>query len=105
MKNKLNELRGEIDNINTKLIKLLAKRFDITKKIGKLKAKHNFTPVDEKREKQQTDKVKKIAKTTGVNEMLVEKIFHLITKQAVREHRQIKQQHKQTKEKNYGYKN
>ncbi|NCO88570.1 hypothetical protein AUK04_00455 [Candidatus Roizmanbacteria bacterium CG2_30_33_16] len=50
--NQLTSYREEIDNIDRRLIQLLAKRFQIVKKVGVLKKQLGFPPLDKKRWKQ-----------------------------------------------------
>ena len=49
----LREQRVRIDELDEQLICLLAERFEITKKVGELKAKAGLPAADPKREKEQ----------------------------------------------------
>lgn len=49
---RLIELRKQIDNIDSKIIKLIEKRFEISREIGKLKRENGFEIEDKKREKE-----------------------------------------------------
>lgn len=54
----LKELRKEVDNIDDELIKLLEKRFEITKKIGEYKALQQIEVLDKNREYEILKKIK-----------------------------------------------
>lgn len=47
---KLTELRKEIDAIDGEVINLIGKRFEISRKIGKIKRENGFVIEDKKRE-------------------------------------------------------
>jgi chorismate mutase len=51
-KNKLEKLRTEINSLDKELVSVLAKRFAVTEKVGKYKAKNNLPAKDPKREKE-----------------------------------------------------
>ena len=48
----LKELREQIDKTDKKLVKILAKRFALTKEVGEYKKNHNLKALAEKREEQ-----------------------------------------------------
>jgi len=52
MENKinLNEIRNEINSIDTELVKLLEKRFNLVLQVGQYKTVHNLPIFDNKRE-------------------------------------------------------
>jgi len=54
MKNRLENLRKQIDKIDESIVILLAKRMEIVKKVGKLKKKRSLPPLDNKRWKEIT---------------------------------------------------
>jgi len=49
MKNQLNDLRKQIDEIDTAIVNLLAKRMKVVEKVGKYKKENNLPPLDKKR--------------------------------------------------------
>ncbi len=49
MKNKLEDLRKRIDEIDESIVTLLAKRMETVKKIGQLKKNNNISVLDESR--------------------------------------------------------
>ncbi|MCX7641161.1 MAG: chorismate mutase [Elusimicrobiales bacterium] len=71
------KLRNEIDIIDNKLIKLLIKRLNIAKKIGKFKKENSIPIKDTKRENHIMKKVKKASKIYG---KYIEKIYNEIIK-------------------------
>lgn len=77
MKNKLENLRKQIDEIDESIIILLAKRMETVKKIGQLKKKNNLQVLDQFRWSQviKTKKgyVKKIWKIIHNEALKVEK--------------------------------
>ncbi|MDR1521564.1 MAG: chorismate mutase [Streptococcaceae bacterium] len=56
----LEELRQEMDKLNAKLLPILKKRFDLSKKIAIYKYKHNLPIYDEKRENKILEKIKQL---------------------------------------------
>jgi monofunctional chorismate mutase len=58
----LKELRKKIDQIDREILKWLKRRFEVTKKVGKLKFKENLPPRDLKREKELLKKKKRMGK-------------------------------------------
>lgn len=53
----INKLRKKIDIIDSKISNLLLKRFEIAKKIGKIKKKKNISVKDLRREKEVLNKI------------------------------------------------
>ena len=60
-KEKLNELRGEIDAIDRELIALFGKRMDVSARVGEVKTAGNMPVTDEKREQQIIENAKRAA--------------------------------------------
>ena len=89
MKKTLKTLRREIDQIDQELIKLLAKRFKVTQKIGIYKKEYNLPPQDKKREKQLFKERKQWAEKEGLNIKLIEKIFKLIIEKVRQDHKKL----------------
>ncbi len=74
----LASLRAEIDECDKQIIKLLARRFELVKKIGVYKAIHNLPVLDEARENELLTDRKRQA---GIN-YKIEDIFKLILEQS-----------------------
>lgn len=68
-------LRKEIDEINQKILKLLAERCEISTEIAKYKIKMNLPILDKNREKFILDNISKQSETLGMNPEIVKTIF------------------------------
>jgi len=79
---KIEKLRNKIDRIDSDLVKIVAKRFKVTKKIGILKVQNNLPREDKNREIQIMEKVRKMANKLNLNNKLMESIFELIIEDA-----------------------
>jgi chorismate mutase len=89
-KNELEKLRAEINSLDKELISLLAKRFAVTEKVGKYKAKNNLPAKDPKREKELYASRELMAKSAGLDEKMVKKIFQEIIKAVRKNHRALR---------------
>ena len=85
----LQALRNEVDLIDSEVVELLAKRFEITAKIGNLKARESLNPVDPNREADQIKRYEKLAATNGLNPQVIMNIFRVIIDDVVSRHREI----------------
>lgn len=86
----LSEIRKKIDEIDKKIIELLARRFELTSEIGFLKAGRGFEAVSPEREALQFKRFEKLAKELELSSSMVEGIFRQIIDQVVRDHETIK---------------
>jgi len=75
MEKSLEKLREEIDQIDNKIIALIAKRLQVVANIGKIKQEKNIPPLDEKRWEKVVEKIRQKAKENNVPVALVEKIY------------------------------
>ena len=78
MKN-LHELRNEVDELNIELIKLLEKRFDITKIMMNLKDEQGIQRTDKLREE---EIVRELQKKSNLDEEFIENLMKLIFQEA-----------------------
>ena len=78
MKKTLEELRKEIDSADEDLLKILSKRFDIVREIGKLKKEKNIPPLDQKRWDEVIKKIIQKAKKHNLPEQLIIKLYNEI---------------------------
>jgi chorismate mutase len=62
---KLDELRNDIDEIDQKIIALLAQRFKYTEEVGIYKAKNQLNAQDTNREYQQFQKIIQLSEQNG----------------------------------------
>lgn len=72
----LNLLRNEINEIDKELVKLLKKRIEVAKKIGKLKKEKKIAIFDAIREKEIIDFF--TLKEDEDNKFIIEKFLHLL---------------------------
>jgi chorismate mutase len=83
----LKKLRKEIDKIDRALLKILAKRFKITRKIGFYKKANKLKIQDKKREKEILKERIHLSRKLNLDQNLVEKIFKQIFKKVVEENK------------------
>lgn len=90
----LEELRIEIDKCNNEIIGAIKKRFYVTREIGKIKKDSNLSSYDKNREDKVINNVRLLAKSSNLNEDMVENIFRIIMKQVIEEHEELKNANK-----------
>ena len=83
----LESLRAEVDDVDAKIVDLLAIRFRITSKIGRLKARHALEAVDPDREAALQARFRELAKRSGLNPDLVVSVFRSIVDEVVSNHK------------------
>jgi len=76
----IEKLRKEIDGIDDSIIQSLAKRKNLIKEIATIKKKQNKPIIDEEREQQITERLKKIATENDLDENFVISIYKIILK-------------------------
>ena len=74
----LDKLRKEIDDIDSEILNLLAKRTDTVRKIGRLKREHHLEPLDEKRWKEVLESRLSLAYSLNLSSDFIKKIYDLI---------------------------
>ncbi|MBZ2279066.1 chorismate mutase, partial [Buchnera aphidicola] len=77
------KLRNNINNIDEKIIKLLAKRNACILKITQSKIKNNQKIRDKIREKELLKKVIKLGKENNLNSQYINELFQLIIKESI----------------------
>ncbi|TCI96879.1 chorismate mutase [Aeromicrobium sp. IC_218] len=82
----LNEMRSSIDNIDAALVHLLAERFKCTKRVGRLKAEHDLPPADPDRERQQIERLRRLALDADLDPAFAEKFLNFIIDEVIRHH-------------------
>lgn len=75
----LKRMRKQIDKIDAELVKILAKRFKITKQIRKYKKINKLPLIDRKRENYILETKVKLAKRLKLDSDLTKNIFMLIS--------------------------
>ncbi|MDO5676085.1 MAG: chorismate mutase [Propionibacteriaceae bacterium] len=82
-------MRGSIDNMDSMLIHLLAERFKVTQRVGRLKARAGLPAADPAREAQQIARLRALAESAELDPELAEKFLTFIVSEVVRHHEQI----------------
>lgn len=86
---RLQELRGSIDNIDASLVHLLAERFKLTERVGELKADHGLPPADVSREARQVARLRELAEESHLDPEFAEKFLAFIVAEVIRRHERI----------------
>lgn len=81
------QLRARIDDIDAQILALLAQRFEVTSKVGALKARSGLTAVDPAREESQRIRYADLAVRHGLNEALVQVVFQAVIAEVVSQHK------------------
>ena len=89
-KKQLQEYRESIDNIDASLVFMLAERFKITKAVGFYKKEYDLPPADPKREEQQIERLRALAKSANLDPEFSEKFLQFITREVIRHHERIR---------------
>lgn len=82
--------RATIDNLDAALIHILAERFRTTKAVGAYKAANDLPPADPNREKQQVERLRKLALDADLDPDFAEKILNFIITEVIRHHEQAR---------------
>ena len=84
MKNQLESLRKQIDEIDESIIILLAKRQNVVSNVGKYKKSNNLPPLDKNRWQAVIRFKKLLAKKHNISEKMIEKIWETIHHEALK---------------------
>lgn len=82
----LDALRREIDLVDERFVELLAERFRITRRVGRIKAERGLPPQDATREAQIDAKVRRLATEFDLDEGLVSDVLRAVIDRVVAEH-------------------
>lgn len=85
----LEALRGSIDNLDAVLIHVLAERFKLTEKVGRLKAEHSLPPADPAREARQLERLRGLAEDAHLDPEFAQKVLAFIVAEVIRHHERI----------------
>ena len=80
-------LREDIDRIDTELVNLLAQRFQVTARVGELKAQNRMESVDPAREQEKLDRLRALAGEKSLNSEFILDLFQTIFDEVVKNHR------------------
>lgn len=86
----LDRLRSSIDNLDAILLHTLAERFKLTQEVGRLKAKHDMPPADIDREARQIERLRRLARDSGLDPVFAEKFLKFIVAEVIRHHEKIR---------------
>jgi chorismate mutase len=87
----LHRYRQSIDNIDAALVFMLAERFKITQAVGALKAQLDLPPADPKREDQQIERLRQLARDADLDPEFSEKFLRFIIDEVIRHHARMRQ--------------
>jgi chorismate mutase len=88
-KAELARLRSSIDNIDAAVVHMLAERFKCTKAVGELKARENLPPADKKREAEQIERLRRLAREADLDPDFAEKFLNFIVTEVIRHHEKL----------------
>ena len=76
--NEIEELRKEINRLNTEIVEKLAQRVEVAKEIGAVKKRRGLPIVDRGREKRVIEQVRGLALSLGLDADGTERVFREI---------------------------
>lgn len=82
-------LRASIDNLDNAIVCLLAERFKVTQRVGRLKAKLGLPAADPHREAKQITRLRALASTADLDPEFAEKFLTFIVREVVRHHEAV----------------
>jgi len=83
---RLDTLRGSIDNIDAALVYLLAERFKITQEVGDYKVQRGLPAADPEREAEQIKRLRRLAVDSKLDPEFCEKFLRFIIDEVIRHH-------------------
>lgn len=83
------QLRERIDSIDEDILSALARRFEVTARVGEIKARHGLDSVDPVREQEKLQRLRASAEQKGLNGNLVHDLFQRVFNEVVKNHRQL----------------
>lgn len=86
----LQQYRASIDNFDAALIHILAERFRVTKAVGELKASADLPPSDPAREKEQIDRLRRLAERADLDPDFAEKFLEFVIREVIQHHKQAR---------------
>lgn len=89
MEDELEVLRRQIDEVDERFVKLLAERFQITRRVGTIKAERGLPAQDATREAQIDAKVRRLASEHQLDAGLVSDVLRAVIDRVVAEHREM----------------
>lgn len=83
------QFRDRIDGIDEEILSALARRFEVTVRVGQLKAQHGLESVDPVREQEKLQRLRASAEAKGLDSNLVHELFQRVFNEVVKNHRQL----------------
>lgn len=83
------QFRERIDSIDEEILCALARRFEVTERVGQLKAQHGLESVDPVREQEKLQRLRASAEQKGLDSKLVDELFQRVFNEVVKNHRQL----------------
>ena len=83
--------REEIDVIDREIVALLAQRFELTHKVGRLKASWSLNSLDSQREAEKLANIAALCEQNNLNPLLVTELFTRIMEEVVRNHNRLRE--------------
>jgi len=83
--------REEIDVIDREIVALLAQRFELTHKVGRLKASRSLNSLDSQREAEKLANIAALCEQNNLNPLLVTELFTRIMEEVVRNHNRLRE--------------
>ena len=90
MNNELKSFRNIIDELDAKLMSLLAQRMQVTRQVGQYKVDNDIALIDADREKRQIAKIGILADKCGLDKTFATRILREIINETVRNHGLLK---------------
>ena len=84
------EVREKIDDIDERLLDLLAERFQLTHQVGLLKANQQLSALDATREAEKLARLAELSLARDLDPELVKELFRRIMQQVVQNHERLK---------------
>jgi len=84
--------RQSIDNIDAALVFMLAERFKITQSVGELKARLALPPADPRREEQQIERLRALARDANLDPEFSEKFLRFVIDEVIRHHERLREE-------------
>jgi chorismate mutase len=86
---RLEELRASIDNLDAAIVHLLAERFKCTQEVGRLKAREQMPPSDPAREQRQVARLRRLAEESSLDPVFAERFLAFIIDEVIHHHERI----------------
>ncbi|MDG2176819.1 MAG: chorismate mutase [Gammaproteobacteria bacterium] len=80
-------LREKIDSIDEEMLDLLARRFNVTARVGELKAESGLDSVDPVREQEKLERLRALAGEKSLNSEFILDLFQTLFDEVVKNHR------------------